>query len=130
MHRYLPHEKILPSASLVIGHGGHSTTMRALAHDIPLLILPMHPVLDQSMIGNALVAAGAGRVLARTAPPAQIREAVLALLDEGPHQSAARTIGSRLRTTNGAVGAAEEVQGLLNPQTRTAGSIEGRLRRP
>jgi hypothetical protein len=62
-HPYVPHDEIMPSASLVIGHGGHSTTMRSLAHGVPLLIPPMHRILDQPMIGKALAAAGAARVL-------------------------------------------------------------------
>jgi UDP:flavonoid glycosyltransferase YjiC (YdhE family) len=85
----------------------------------------MHPVLDQPMIGKAVAATGAGRVLPKTAPPAQIREAVLALLEDGPHQIAAWTIGGRLRMTNGATGAAAEVQGLLNSRTRTARPTDG-----
>ena len=32
LHQYVPHDQIMPSVSLVIGHGGHSTTVRALAH--------------------------------------------------------------------------------------------------
>jgi UDP:flavonoid glycosyltransferase YjiC (YdhE family) len=62
VHHYLPHEEIMPKASLVIGHGGHSTTMRALAHDLPLLILPVHPMLDQPMIGKAVADVRAGLV--------------------------------------------------------------------
>jgi UDP:flavonoid glycosyltransferase YjiC (YdhE family) len=61
--RHLDHGTIMPSTSLVIGHGGHSTTARALAHGIPLLVLPMHPLMDQSAIGRALVRHGAGRML-------------------------------------------------------------------
>src|SRR6185295_8353960 len=35
--RHRDHGEVLPTTSLVIGHGGHSTTARALAHGIPLL---------------------------------------------------------------------------------------------
>ncbi len=61
VHRYFPHDQIMPSVSLVIGHGGHSTTVRALAHGIPLLTLPMHWALDQAMVGKAVATTGAGR---------------------------------------------------------------------
>ncbi|MGQ0620744.1 MAG: glycosyltransferase [Panacagrimonas sp.] len=113
LHRYLAHDEVMPAASLMIGHGGHSTTMRALAHDLPLLILPMHPILDQPMIGRAVAAAGAGRVLSKTARPEEIRNAVRALLGDGPHRAAAADIGARLRSTSGASAAADEVEGLL-----------------
>jgi len=120
LHRYIPHEEIMPSASLVIGHGGHSTTMRALAHDLPLLILPMHPVLDQPMIAKA-IAAGAARVLPKTARPDEIREALNALLQDEQSRAAAATIGNRLRSRNGANIAADELEGLLSTQEKAAG---------
>jgi UDP:flavonoid glycosyltransferase YjiC (YdhE family) len=89
VHQYLPHDDIMPSASLVIGHGGHSTTMRALAHGIPLLILPMHRILDQPMIGKAVAAVGAGRVLPKTASAEEIRSAVKLLLQDLSYRHAA-----------------------------------------
>ena len=60
----VPHNDVLPGVSLVIGHGSHATTMRALAWGRPLLIVPMHPMLDQPMIGQA-----ARRVPAKPCPP-------------------------------------------------------------
>ena len=54
LHRYLPHTDVMPAVSLVIGHGGHSTTMLALAHDLPLVILPMNLMFDQVLIGQAI----------------------------------------------------------------------------
>jgi UDP:flavonoid glycosyltransferase YjiC (YdhE family) len=120
VHQHIPHDDIMPSASLVIGHGGHATTMRALAHDLPLLILPMHPLLDQPMIGKAVAAAGAGRVLPKTANPDQIRAAVCALLENGPHRAAA-TIGRRVRAQNGATAATDELEALLATKHTTPG---------
>jgi UDP:flavonoid glycosyltransferase YjiC (YdhE family) len=103
----------MPSVSLVVGHGGHSTTMRALAHGIPLLIMPMHPLLDQPMIGQAIAAAGAGRALPKSASPAQIRSAVQALLADRTYRDTAETIGLRLRSQSGAVAAADELEAML-----------------
>ena len=54
VHRYVPHEELMPQVSLVVGHGGHATTMRALAHDLPLVVVPMHPLLDQPMVGASV----------------------------------------------------------------------------
>jgi UDP:flavonoid glycosyltransferase YjiC (YdhE family) len=113
VHQYLPHDDIMPSASLVVGHGGHSTTMRALAHGVPLLILPMHRILDQPMIGKAVAAAGAGRVLPKTASAEEIRSAARSLLQDPSYRHAAGAAGARLRSRNGAVAAADELEGLL-----------------
>jgi UDP:flavonoid glycosyltransferase YjiC (YdhE family) len=112
-HQYLPHDDIMPSASLVVGHGGHSTTMRALAHGIPLLILPMHRILDQPMIGKAVAAAGAGRVLPKTASAEEIRSAVRSLLQNPSYRQAAGVVSARLRSRNGAIAAADELESLL-----------------
>jgi UDP:flavonoid glycosyltransferase YjiC (YdhE family) len=121
VHHYLPHEEIMPKASLVIGHGGHSTTMRALAHDLPLLILPVHPMLDQPMIGKAVADVRAGLVLPKTARPDEIRAAVRTLLDNPTHRAAAATIGRRIREHNGTIAAANELETLLTVTGTAAG---------
>jgi len=113
LHRNLPHDDVMPSAALVVGHGGHSTTMRALAHGVPLLILPMHDLLDQPMIGRAVADAGVGRVLPKTAPAEEIRSAVRSLLQDPAYRTAAAAVGARLRTRDGATAGADEVEGLL-----------------
>jgi UDP:flavonoid glycosyltransferase YjiC (YdhE family) len=120
VHQYLPHDDIMPSAALVVGHGGHSTTMRALAHGIPLLILPMHSILDQPMIGKAVTAARAGLVLSKTASAEEIRSAVRLLLQDPSYRDAAGAIGARLRLRNGAIAAADEVEGLLMVRKKSA----------
>jgi UDP:flavonoid glycosyltransferase YjiC (YdhE family) len=113
LHRYIPHDQIMPSVSLVIGHGGHSTTVRALAHGIPLLILPMHRLLDQAMVGKAVATAGAAWVLPKTSPPEEVRNAVRSLLGDPSYGRAARAVGTRLRSRNGAIAAADELETLL-----------------
>ena len=108
----------MPSASLVIGHGGHSTTMRALAHGIPLLILPMHRLIDQQLIGEAV--AGAGRVLPKTASADEIRSAMRSLLQDPSFRHAAAAVSARLRWRNGAIAAADAVKGLLKVHKKSA----------
>ena len=119
-HDYLPHDEIMPSASLIVGHGGHSTTMRALAHGVPLLILPMHRILDQVMVGKAVAAAGAGRVLPKTASAEEIRNAVQSLLQDASYRRVAEVTGARLRSRNGAIAAADELEGLLKVRKKSA----------
>jgi UDP:flavonoid glycosyltransferase YjiC (YdhE family) len=114
LHRYLPHDDVMPKVSLVVGHGGHTTTMRALAHDLPLVIMPMHPMLDQSMIGRAVTAAGAGAVLSRTASPMQVRAAIEQLLRDGPHHQAAARLGTAIRTANSTATAADHIRALAS----------------
>jgi UDP:flavonoid glycosyltransferase YjiC (YdhE family) len=108
-----PHGEVMPEVSLVIGHGGHATTMFALAHGVPVLVLPVHPRLDQPMVGRAVADAGAGRTLPADSDPAAVREAVTALLEDGDHRRAAAAIGHRLRTADAAGTAADELELML-----------------
>jgi MGT family glycosyltransferase len=122
-HQYLPHDDIMPSASLVVGHGGHSTTMRALAHGIPLLIMPMHRILDQPMIGRAVAAAGAGRVLPKIASAEEIRTELRSLLQDPSYRNAAVAAGDRIRSCNGASAAADELESLIEVRKEPAQSV-------
>lgn len=114
----LPHADLMPSAALVIGHGGHGTAMRALAHGVPMLILPMHPMLDHPMVGQVVVEAGAGIMLKKTAAPEQIHAAVTELLTDPSYRSAAANIGTRLRDQHGAAAAADALEPLVHATTR------------
>lgn len=113
VHRYVPHVQLMPQASVVVGHGGHATTMLALSHDLPVLVLPMHPMLDQKMIGASLSDAGAGRLLPKNAKPAEIATAIAALLADGPHREAAARLGAAIRARSGAAAGADLVDELL-----------------
>jgi UDP:flavonoid glycosyltransferase YjiC (YdhE family) len=111
VHAFLHHDEVMAGCSAVIGHGGHSTTIRALAHGLPLVIMPMHPMLDQPMVGKAVEEAGAGVSIRRTSSPTEIRAALDTVLD-GPHHVAAAEIGARWRGTDGAVEAADRILAL------------------
>ncbi|MET9877063.1 nucleotide disphospho-sugar-binding domain-containing protein [Actinacidiphila glaucinigra] len=109
VHPYVPHAVVMPAVSLVVGHGGHGTTMQALAHDLPLVVMPMHPMLDQSMIAKAVEQQGAARVVRRNASPERIRAAISDLLASGPHRQASARLGTRLRAEPGDAAAADRI---------------------
>ena len=56
IHRYLPHDQVKPTVSLVVGYAGHATTSHAIAHGLPLLMLPLSAKGDQPIIGEARAA--------------------------------------------------------------------------
>ncbi len=114
VERFVPHAEVMPRASLVIGHGGYGTTMLALAHDLPLVILPMFELGDQPTVGRTVERLGAARVLPKTASGAAIRAAIQQLLPaDGPHREAARALGAQLRQRDGAVEAADTLESVL-----------------
>lgn len=114
VHRYIPHGELMPTCSAVVGHGGHGTTFRALAHGLPMLILPMSALTDQRTIGKTVAAARAGKVLRKTAQPRQIREALDELLRSERYQAAAAALGARIRATDGASAAADQFLRLID----------------
>jgi UDP:flavonoid glycosyltransferase YjiC (YdhE family) len=116
VQRYLPHDEVMPSVSLVISHGGHSTVMRALCHDVPVLVLPMHPMLDHKMIGESIAAKGAGLVLPRDTKPVDIAAAISRLLHDPRYRAAAAALGARLRSQPGQERAADIIEDLLETQ--------------
>jgi UDP:flavonoid glycosyltransferase YjiC (YdhE family) len=113
LHRFVPHAEVMPAVSLVVGHGGHGTTMQALAHDVPVLVMPMHPFLDQPMVGASVAAAGAGAVVRRSAKPVELVPVLAALLADGPHRAAAARLGAAIRALPGAPNGADRVEALL-----------------
>jgi UDP:flavonoid glycosyltransferase YjiC (YdhE family) len=113
VRRFVDHDEVMSTASLLVGHGGHATTLRALSYDLPMLVVPLHPMLDQTMIGRAVADAGAGRVLPTKAGPQAIRAAVRALLDDDAARAAAATCGARIRAQDGAAAAVLEVEAVL-----------------
>ena len=113
VQRHLPHDQVMPTLSLVISHGGHGTVMRALCHDVPVIVLPMHPMLDHQMIGESIAARGAGLVLPRQTSPVDIAAAVEQLLGDPLYRTAAAGLGARLRSQPGQVHAADLIEDLL-----------------
>jgi UDP:flavonoid glycosyltransferase YjiC (YdhE family) len=110
LRAWAPHAEVMPEVSMVIGHGGHSTTMLALAHDLPLVLMPMFALADQPMVGKAVQAAGAGLLLRKSSPPARIRAAVERVLAESSIRSAAAGLGRKVRELDGLAVAAGLVE--------------------
>lgn len=113
VHRFVPHVELMPRASLVVGHGGHGTTMQALAHDLPVVVVPMDPMSDQPLVGRSLERAGAGRVVRKRAVARGVGPAVEALLGDGPHRAAAARLGAEVRDRPGARLGADALEDLL-----------------
>ncbi|MDZ5623638.1 glycosyltransferase [Nocardioides sp. HM23] len=112
VHDYVDHDALMPQVTAVMSHGGHATAMRALAHGLPLAVMPMHPMLDQTMVGQAVAAAGAGRLLARDASPGEIRTSLEELLTDGPHRAAAARLCQLIREADGQSSGATRLEAL------------------
>ena len=98
-----PHSQVLREAAAVVTHGGHGTVIRALAADVPMLVLPHGR--DQADNGTRVTTRGAGLVLKRTSSPERIATAVRRLLDEPSFRARAADLGAPIRSdaTSGAL---------------------------
>ena len=96
MHAWLDHDEVLATASLVVGHGGHSTAMRALSFGVPQVVMPANPMIDQKGVGAALERVGAGMLLRKHAGLKRIRAAIQRMLNDS--SSAMRPTGSGHRS--------------------------------
>jgi UDP:flavonoid glycosyltransferase YjiC (YdhE family) len=120
VHRFVPHADLMPRTSVFVGHGGHGSAMTALAHDVPVVVLPLEPRSDHRMVGRSIERAGAGRLLAGDASAATVADAVRTLLADGPHRSAAARLGRLVRSAPGAAGAADALEAALPERVRRA----------
>lgn len=103
VRRYIPQAELLPHCHAVVTHGGSGTTLGALAHGLPLLVVPQGA--DQYANADAVVAAGAGRRLGRDETTiAAIRDSVRTLLDDPSYRRAA----GRAQAEIGAMPTAEQ----------------------
>lgn len=114
LETYVPHTAVLPHVAAVVTQGGLGTVMKALAHGLPLVCIPI--LGDQHDNAARIVARGAGVRLSRNASVQQIRTAILRVLAEPRFRAGAHVIGALLAKEDGAQVAAEEVESLVPPQ--------------
>ena len=90
-----PHSSVLPFASAVVCHGGHGTVMKALAHGLPLVVMPFGR--DQKDNGARVEVIGAGLSLSSNAGPARIAVAIRRVLEEPGFREAAQRVAAIIR---------------------------------
>jgi UDP:flavonoid glycosyltransferase YjiC (YdhE family) len=91
---FADHDRLMPESAAVIGHGGLGTVLRALAHGVPQLLLPLGR--DQAFNARRIEQLGAGIRLPADAPPEHIRIALDALLSDPRFAEAAALAARRI----------------------------------
>jgi UDP:flavonoid glycosyltransferase YjiC (YdhE family) len=109
MHCWLDHDEVLATASLVVGHGGHSTAMRALSFGVPLVVMPANTLIDQKRVGAALENVGAAVLLRKHASARRIRAAISTVLADPTYRENASRLGAQIRQRDGAEAAADAI---------------------
>jgi len=111
VERFVPVADVLPRCAAVVSHGGSGTVVAALAAGVPSVLLPMGA--DQPWNADRCVALGVGRALdAVTATPAEIREALVAVLHDPAPRAAAEALRAEVAGLPGPERAAELLEEL------------------
>jgi UDP:flavonoid glycosyltransferase YjiC (YdhE family) len=98
----------------VVAHGGSGTILGALAHGLPLLVVPQGA--DQHANADAIVEAGAGRCLARDETTVDaIRDSVRALLRNPGHRVAAQRVRAEIEAMPTAAETVSALRSLIAP---------------
>jgi UDP:flavonoid glycosyltransferase YjiC (YdhE family) len=100
VERYIPQAELLPCVSLAVSHGGSGSVLGALAHGVPLVLLPMGA--DQPYNAarcEALCVARSLDVIAAT--PADVRHAAAEVLADPSYREAAERLCDEFATLPG-----------------------------
>jgi UDP:flavonoid glycosyltransferase YjiC (YdhE family) len=98
---YVPHRRVMPLATVCVTHGGHATLAEALAHGVPMVLLP-NPMSDQLYLANRVATSGAAVVVDQDAIGAEIREAVVKVLSDKTYVRAAAALSGRCNADSAA----------------------------
>jgi UDP:flavonoid glycosyltransferase YjiC (YdhE family) len=109
---FADHDLLMDRASVVVGHGGHGTTMRALRHGLPIMGIPAKGG-DQAPITEMLDGWGVGIALPGDASVMRIRSGAEKILSESTFSDEARKRSRALQVCDGAVLAADSVEALI-----------------
>jgi UDP:flavonoid glycosyltransferase YjiC (YdhE family) len=95
---FAEHDHLMPGCAAVISHGGLGTVLRALAHGVPQVLLPLGR--DQLFNASRVEQLGAGIRLSTDAAPRRIRTALDTLLTDGRYRAAAERLANRIAAEN------------------------------
>lgn len=125
---FADHEQLLERAAVVVGHGGHGTTMRALRRGVPVVGIPAKGA-DQAPNTRLIEAWGAGRALPPDADMALIRDAVQQVLVDDRFAANASRRSRDFGTRDGDGLAADSVEALLAVKTDACSTVSARTPR-
>lgn len=107
----VPQLRLLPRMAAVLSHGGLNTVNEALAEGVPLVVAPIRH--DQPINAGLVVRAGAGvRVRFARASPAELRTALLTVLQDGSYRAGAARQRAAIAAAGGAAAAALQLEQL------------------
>lgn len=116
--RFIPYDTILPQCAAVVCHAGFGTIMAALAHDVPIVAVPLSA--DQPIHATRCEQLGLGvQITHDELTPGALVEALGTVLDDTGLQRRVARVGEELRAMPGPDAAADRLERLVPaPRTR------------
>jgi len=112
IERFVPQALLLPRCDLVVSHGGSGSVTSALAHGVPMVLIPLGA--DQPLNAARCEALGVARVLdAATATSQAVRDAVSRVLEDPSYRENAERIRDEIAALPGPEYAVTLIQRLL-----------------
>jgi len=100
VEQFVPQAEILSRSSLVVSHGGSGSVLGAIAHGLPQVLVPMGA--DQPLNATRSEELGIARVLDPVAAtPEDVRNAVMAVLDQPTYRADAELLQSEFAALPG-----------------------------
>jgi MGT family glycosyltransferase len=100
IERFIPQHGLLPHCPLVVSHAGSGSVLGALAHGLPMVLLPMGA--DQPHNATRCAALGVARVIdAMRATPDSVRDAVTSVLGNPAYRQAAERLRDEIAALPG-----------------------------
>ncbi len=115
-----PHAQVLKEAALCVSHCGHGTTIRALAHGVPLVCIPMGR--DQNDTAARVVHRNAGVRLTPGASVEKLRTTIRVALANPTLREGARSLASAIAEDVRSIDAGAEVEALAKDRPLARGA--------
>jgi zeaxanthin glucosyltransferase len=110
----VPMLELMPRLDAVVCQAGQSTVNEALANGVPLVVAPIR--LGELSVAEQVTRAGAGVAVSYAeATPAQLADALTAVLDQPAYREQAREIGAEYAAAGGTAAAAAHLVALATP---------------
>jgi len=111
LETFVPHGSLLPHAAAVVSQCGLGTVMKALAHGVPLVCIPL--VGDQPENAARIQTLGAGVRLPADADPARIRRAIERVLTDPAFRGSAQRVAGAIAGEDPVKAAVDEIESVL-----------------
>jgi UDP:flavonoid glycosyltransferase YjiC (YdhE family) len=118
LETFIPHTAVLPHVDAMVTQCGLGTLMKALAHGVPLVCIPV--LGDQPDNAARVMARGAGLRVPADAAPGRLREAIQRVVTDPSFRHAAQQLATEMAGENPVQAAVDEIVSVIERRPERA----------